>query len=476
MATIKVTTRTGSKVPVEIDQFFYLLISIVARFLPGIPLGSIYQVMRTLGFLILFLLAAPLPLLISTVTLIINCFRSRTPIINPDRKRVLISGGGMTKALQLARTFHAAGHYVVLTDDYPFTAHRFSRSVSKFYVCEDSDYPSKYLQSIIDIVRKERIDVYVPVSHSSTECVDAEIKQALIPLNCQTFHGDPEQLAILSDKYRFIHQAQSYGLTVPKSMMITHPDQVLNYDFTQEKRPFILKSMKYNTIHRDRLVMLPCPRPEQTMEYVKSLNISEESPWIMQEYISGKEYCTHGAVRNGQLRVYVCCASSPWLLNYKHLHDKPLILNWVKEFCSKMHLTGQASFDFIESDVDGLPYPLECNPRTHTAITTLYNNPNVAQGYLDDHLLLDEPIQPSADGREIYWLYHELWHLFKVKTKKDLINILKRFVYGKEAIYSIDDPLPFLLQYTMHLPIMLCYSLFRVAYFRKIDCNLGLLL
>lgn len=476
MATIEVTTRNGSELHVRVNRLSFLLIVFISRLFPGVQQATIYNAGKAICFLLLFLLAFPLTLIITCVTTMIHFVTRQRPTVNPNGKRILISGGGMSKSLQLARSFHSAGHYVVLTEEYPFTAHRFSRSVSRFCVCEDSDMPFKHLQSIVDIVQREEIDVFIPVSHSTTECLDALIKQALLPLNCQTFHGDVDQLAMLSDKYEFIDKARSLGLTVPKSVKITDARQVLNFDFTREKRPFILKPIVYNSIHRDHLTKLPCPTREETVEYVNSLLISEECSWIMQEFIRGKEYCTHGAVHNGQVRLYACCESSNWLLNYKHLDDKPQILQWVQDFCSATNLTGQASFDFIEGDDDGLPYVLECNPRTHTAITTFYNHPDVAKAYLSSQPLLNAPVQPYSSAREVYWLYHELWHLFQVREMKDLIRVIHRLVNGKEAIYSIEDPLPFFLQYTVHIPLLLVYNLRSMTYFKKIDCNLALLL
>lgn len=52
-----------------------------------------------------------------------------------DGRTVLISGGKMTKALQLARAFHVAGHRVVLIESakYRLTGHRFSRAVDAFH-------------------------------------------------------------------------------------------------------------------------------------------------------------------------------------------------------------------------------------------------------------------------------------------------------------------------------------------------------
>lgn len=431
------------------------------------------HLVKSFFFLLLFLLAFPITLTITLITLIIHIFIRQSPIVNPHAKRILISGGGMTKALQLARLFYTAGHYVILTDEYSYATHRYSRCISRFYLCEDSDQSDKYIQSIVDIVQREQIEIFLPVSHSSNECLDARVKQTLLSYNCQTLHGDFEQLQMLSNKQTFIDYAHSLGLTVPKTFQITDRNQILTFDFSQEKRPFILKSVKYNSIARTNLIKIPCETREKTIEYIQSLPIDENSPWIMQEYLSGNEYCTHGMFHNGQLKVYACCRSSSWLLNYKHLKNHINILQWVEKFCLNLKLTGQASFDFIESNDDGLIYALECNPRTHTAITTFYNQPIVAQAYLN---LFDGCIQPNSNAREIYWFYHELWNLFHVRNVEDFLRIVKLFVQGKEAIYSLDDPLPFFLHYSYHMPRLILYSIIHRKFYTKIDCNLALLL
>lgn len=175
----------------------------------------------------------------------------------------------------------------------------------------------------------------------------------------------------------------------------------------------------------------------------------------MQEFIPGKEYCTHSTVRDGDLRLYTCCQLSSWLLHYKHLDNKPLVLEWVRKFCAQANLNGQISFDFIESTENGRPYAIECNPRTHTAITAFYNHPLVAEAYLDTKHLPNGPIQLYSNARETYWLYHELWNLFKVRRIEDLRRVLQRLIHGKEAIYSIEDPFPFFLHYNVHMPYVL---------------------
>src|SRR6201999_3280469 len=99
--------------------------------------------------------------------------------------------------------------------------------------------------------------------------------------------------------------------------------------------------------------------------------ISPTNPWLLQEVITGEEYCTHSTVRDGQITVYGCSASSAFQVNYQHL-DRPEIHFWVKQFVSRLGLTGQVSFDFVEGP-DGHPYAIECNPRAHSAITMFHD-------------------------------------------------------------------------------------------------------
>jgi carbamoylphosphate synthase large subunit len=104
--------------------------------------------------------------------------------------------------------------------------------------------------------------------------------------------------------------------------------------------------------------------PKRNAALARSLPISKDDPWILQEFIAGREYCTHGTVRNGRLQVYACCESSASQLNYA-MADKPEIRSWVEKFVGALGVTGQLSFDFIEA-ADGRVYAIECNPRTHS--------------------------------------------------------------------------------------------------------------
>jgi predicted ATP-grasp superfamily ATP-dependent carboligase len=429
---------------------------------------------KTIATLMLLLLVLPLNLTLTAIAILgatfTKPFQSRQVATNPQT--ILISGGKMTKALQLARSFYNAGHRVILieSDKYWLTGHRYSWAVDRFYTVPDPR-SQEYSQALLAIVKQESIDVYVPVCSPIASYYDAEVQTVLSPY-CTVMHVDVEMLQRLDDKYEFATDAQALGLRVPKSYKITHPQQVIDFDFTNEQRKYIIKSIPYDSVRRLDLTKLPCDSPAQTTAFVNSLPISESKPWVMQEFIPGQEYCTHSTVRNGQLQLHCCCESSAFQVNYEHI-DRPDIENWIRIFVGSLNLTGQVSFDFMQADDDGEIYAIECNPRTHSAITMFYNHPDVAQAYLQADALA-QTVRPLATSRPTYWLYHEVWRLAThLYSPRCVWQRLQTIAQGKDAIFDWDDPLPFLMVHHWQIPLLLLGNLRHPKAWIRIDFNIG---
>ena len=431
-----------------------------------------FAVFQNVGTLLLLASAFPINATIVLASLLWNYISKlfqKQAVSTENPKNILLSGGKMTKTLQLARSFHAAGHRVVLveTDKYWLAGHRYSNAVDRFYTVPlyNQDLEG-YTQALLAIIKAENIDLYVP----GTSYYDSLAKPVLSGC-CEVFHFGIEVTSILDDKVAFTEIAREIGLSVPKSFRITKAEQVLNFDFSNEKRKYILKSIPYDSVMRLNLTKLPCNTPEETAAFVNSLPISEEWPWIMQEFIAGKEYCTHGAVRDGELRMHCCCESSAFQVNYEHI-DKPEIMEWVSNFVKGFKLTtGQISFDFIQAE-DKTVYAIECNPRTHSAITIFYNHPGVANAYLGKQPL-GEPLQPLTDSKPTYWIYHEVWRLNEIRSLKQLQRWLKNIWRGQDAIFAVNDPLPFLMVHHWHIPLLILDNLRRLKGWVRIDFNIG---
>lgn len=436
----------------------------------------IFAVFQNLGTLALLAIAFPFNCIVVLTWLLWNFLQqpfSKSIVVNPNSKNILIAGARMTKTLQLARSFHAAGHRVILIDidKYWLSGNQYSNSVAGFYAVPDPNQDLEgYIEALHTIAKTEKIDFFIPVAIFSVIHYDSQGKPPL-PDYVEFFHFDADVTKILDDKFAFAETARSFGLSVPKSFKITDPEQVLNFDFSQEKCKYILKSIPYDQVRRLNLTKLPCDTQSETAAFVKSLPISEDKPWIMQEFIPGKEYCTHTTVRDGESRMYCCCESSAFQVNYENVDDQFEIMQWASHFTKELGQTGQLSFDFIQAE-DGTVYAIECNPRTHSAITLFYNHPGVADAYLGKEALV-EPLQPLPNSKPTYWLYHEVWRLNEIRSFKQLQTWVRNMRRGKEAIFEVSDPLPFLMVHHWQIPLLLLDNLRRLKGWIRIDFNMG---
>lgn len=149
-----------------------------------IPSDILNSYVRTIFFLILLGLMFPVNLLITLFTCILSTLintiqqKRSTPLTNPNSKRILISGGRMTKALQLCRSFYRAGHQIILVDESVnwLTGHRWSNSVERFYVHPSPSKESNdYINTLAKIVRKEKINIFIPVTPTYNPHIDEQV-------------------------------------------------------------------------------------------------------------------------------------------------------------------------------------------------------------------------------------------------------------------------------------------------------------
>lgn len=431
--------------------------------------SQIWAVLQNLATLAVLTIAFPLNLLIVLTALLWRAVRPQSITPSPHPKRILLTGGKMTKALQLARSFHAAGHTVILveTEKYWLSGHRFSQAIERFYTVPTPQTNLEgYTQALLEIVKRERIDLFIPVSSPAASLYDSIAKPALSK-HCEVLHFDAAITKMLDDKFEFSEQARSIGLLTPKTFRFTNPQQIIDFDFNGNVQ-YILKSILYNSIHRLDMTRLPMGSQAELIAHVQTLPISAEQPWIMQEFIQGQEYCTHSTVREGEIQLHCCAKSSAFQVNYEQV-DNPQVLQWVTQFVKPLNLTGQVSFDLIQRS-DGTVFAIECNPRTHSAITMFYNHPDVADAYLKK---TDCLIQPLPNSKPMYWLYHEVWRLNEIRSLKQLQIWFSNTLNGKDALFDAADPLPFLTVPHWQIFWLLLDNLRRRKGWIRIDFNIG---
>ena len=111
--------------------------------------------------------------------------------------------------------------------------------------------------------------------------------------------------------------------------------------------------------------------------------MNHATPFLLQRFLTGPEYCCHVAARDGELVAFVACRSNEMLMRYvdvnsinaKEMKMGSMIEQWVREFLRRWKmeldarggseyqrkLTGHFSFDFIWEEDEQILYALECN-------------------------------------------------------------------------------------------------------------------
>ncbi|KAI3528831.1 hypothetical protein CSPX01_15942 [Colletotrichum filicis] len=438
-----------------------------------------------------------------------------------QRRTILVTGVGMTKGLTLARLFHQAGHRVVGADFSPHACGSRSTALAAYHVLQKPGRAGggadPYLDSVLRIVEREKVDLWVSCSGVGSAVEDGVVKEVVeARTRCRAVQPDVARTRILHEKDSFMDHTRETGLRVPESYLVTSRHEMLaaleeasgglSYDAESEttakntRKPpprFIAKSVGVNDRGRGDMTLLPLPTEKQTYDHVyhlEWLGMSDKEPWLLQEYIDGDEFCTHALVVHGEVRAFVACRSAELLMHYVALPASSPLSRAMLEFTRKQAAsfgdayTGHLSFDFMVSyeDVaaaeagDGCKpeqlklYPIECNPRAHTAVALFGETPDMVEQYLS---VLDEtgtsggssetdvvtPRRPS----KYYWIGHDLFTLLLLPTARVLLfrmsiaaywRSVKTFVehvlFWKDGTFELWDPLPAWWLYHVYWPMM----------------------
>ena len=435
-----------------------------------------------------------------------------TPYFEP--KTILVTGVGMTKGLALARIFYSAGHNVIGADFEPLliptACGRVSKALKAFYKLSKPDGSGEkqeaYTEGLVEIVRKENVDLWVSCSGVASAVEDGMAKEMVEAVStCKAVQFDVATTKRLHEKHSFIEYVKSVGLPVPETHTVTSKAAVLQLldDAAISGTKYIMKFIGTDDLVRGDMTLLPLSSPSLTKAHISRLGISEDRPWILQQYIDGPEYCTHALCVKGEVKAFVACPSAELLMHYTALPaDSALsmsMLRFTQEVAaaSGPTFTGHCSFDFMVEKEDAEAalhdktknvrlYPIECNPRAHTAVALFNDTPEMVDGYLSllgpkqirrspattPNGLAPLPVFPTTTYR-YNWVGHDLAEfvllpilaLFSDKRPtvaeflKRMLTMLQHLLTWRDGTYELWDPLPAWWLYHVYWPTQFLMAL-----------------
>lgn len=291
----------------------------------------------------------------------------------PDggRRTILLTGGRAPCTLELARSFHAAGHRVLAAESVRHHLCRVSRAVERsFPVPPPNGDTDAFLEALEAIVIQERVDVLVPACEEIFHIARGVDRLRRL---CFVWAAPLQELRELHDKWRFASLARRLGLTVPETRLVQSREEWLALaDGDALRESLVLKPAYSRFASRVLFVGKAHSVVERRRVLTEAMPaLSPEAPWVAQRRIEGRHLCTYSIAYEGELIAHAAYPCRYRIGSGATVFFEPLrhaaSLEWVRALVGAIGFTGQIAVDFIEEENGGL-YALECNPRATSGV------------------------------------------------------------------------------------------------------------
>lgn len=288
--------------------------------------------------------------------------------------RILVTTARMPFALALIRRLGEAGHEVLASDTYEAAPGVHSRYVSGHFVTPAPRHdPAGFVSEVGRIVAERSVDLVVPPWEDVFYL--AALRDRLPVL---LYAGGFEQLARLHDKSSFQRLAEDLDVRAPATVVARSRDEL------REATSRFPRYFARAAFSRGGVTLLTNEGPLAGHISVEDVEPTEESPWLVQEFVDGPMICTYSTLHQGRATSH-CTYRAPrqWEhstgIQFESVDGRDS-LAVVERIAGALGYTGQISFDFVASP-DGLVI-IECNPRTTDGVL-LMSAEQVASGILE---------------------------------------------------------------------------------------------
>lgn len=349
---------------------------------------------------------------------------------------VLLTLGRLPKALELARALRTAGCRVVVAEPFRWHVCKPSRAVAASYqVTPPNTDRRAYLRELLEIINREGVELVVPVSEEALHV--AALQESLprgVRLLCPGFGA----LAHMHDKLAFARYATSRGLAVPD----THREQDSAAEALMAAGDYVAKPAHSCSgigvsLCRNGARHTPGAPGMLVQRLVEGDHISSLS--LLHE---GRELVTvlyRGAVYAGT--VAIC---------FERVDVAASVHSWIRKFCQDINYSGFIAFDFIV-DAQGEAWAIECNPRPTSGVHFL-DSAALGQAMLAPDSVDTIPLKPV---RRMQWAYSTLTEAYAaILRPAECGRRFKRLFTSRDVVWSLRDPLPFLLMTPMSWEIL----------------------
>jgi predicted ATP-grasp superfamily ATP-dependent carboligase len=346
-----------------------------------------------------------------------------------ETKNILITAGRSPITLDLARQFKAASHNVFVTETTRIHLCTFSNAIKKAFVIPSPRFePDAFIDALVKTVTENDIDLLIP---SWEETLNISMNKDKFPKSCKIYCSSFDVIHELHNKWDFIQKLNKLEIPTPKTVLIENKQDLQDLDFST---PYILKPC-YSRASQKVCKVLPTEAPP-------NIEIESHNPWIAQEWLDGKKFCTYTLCHDGELKAHSTypvgySIDGNSCLTFEAVEHKK-IYEWIKTFVKAQNFTGQVGFDFVEK-ADGSIYAFECNPRSTSGAHLFDPQDRLDLAFLNQNV---DPILPLK-GRTRQFACGMLMYGWRaLPPEKTKLSYLWELISNKDIIFNKGDLLP----------------------------------
>jgi predicted ATP-grasp superfamily ATP-dependent carboligase len=343
-------------------------------------------------------------------------------------KRVLITGARSPAALQLIRNLAKNGFEIYVADSLNHPLSRASKYVKKYFIlATPSNKTKEFIANIEKIISQNSINILIPTCE---EIFFISKYKSQLMKNCQIFCDDFLKISQLHNKYEFLNMARDCPISVPETILINDLSDLDKIKNPTEKvfKPIFSRFASHTLI-----------RPNNAL--LKKIITDKNFPWIAQQFISGKEYCTYTVVVDGKIQAHACYhpkyRAGLGSGIYFEIEKNDKIKNFIEQVVKKINFTGQIGFDFMINESAEI-FVLECNPRATSGIHCLSPDLDWKRILSGKNIYEDEKV---AEDKMIA-LAMLTCGLKYLKNKKSFLELYTNLLKAKDPIWDVSDIKP----------------------------------
>lgn len=361
--------------------------------------------------------------------------------------RVLVTDGSKRECIAIVRSLGKKGIDVISGEDRRICCSFFSKYVKNRVIYPNPEKnPFSFMQSIYELVKKDKYDVIFPVADPTTilfsKYKDKLSKYTKVPV------ASYDTIMKGRDKAQTIKIAMENDIPCPRTYFVEGGIEKIK---NEVEFPIVIKPRESSGSRG--IVYINSPLEEFMSEYKKVRN--QYGPVLIQEYIPhSREHYNVSALfnRDSELRAVFVLKKirqypvSGGPVTFAVSVEKPDVLKYAIKLLKAMDWYGVAEVELIMDERDKKPKLLEVNPRFWSPLELAILS-GVDFPYLLYKMAMDgdvEPVTKYKTGVKLRFLVGDI--LWLLSTPKKL-NALPEFIKFRAdnlgyAICSLDDPKP----------------------------------